>query len=414
MNSKMGGLVLAGLMAGGAAWAAEGQNPFHVENSFRVGYDDNVTYANTDKLDSFFITEQLSLSLDKVYEGGFLGLRYSPSLTWYEELGDGSQSDWSHVADITWMHQLSRRLSLSLQDALFLYDRSDVVDADGALRQANYSYLYNAASAALNAILTPSTRLTGTVRNQMLRYEDETIADRDDYDTYAVGLSLGFQIGKTATVFVDGAYEDISYDGAGKTQEVFLPGYDETLVMTVPDRNAQTFSAGLGYENVFSPNLMGRVRAGYSGKNMDAANQADDSSPYGELSVTVSPVPTTRVTVSAAYSMYQSGLATFANQQRATFTANLAHDLTASISLSLIGQYYTSEYSAENSVDLVDEASVTDGSEDAITVGARASCRINRNNYVDVGYTYTKFDSDFTGRTEAERNRVDLGWRVKI
>lgn len=414
MNSRMGGIVIAGLMAGGAAWAAEGQTPFHVENSLRVGYDDNVTYADTDKLDSFFITEQLTLSLDKVYEGGHVGLRYSPSLTWYEDLGGGSQSDWSHVADITWTHQLSRKLSLSLQDALFLYDRSDVMDADGTLRQANYGYLYNSPSLALNAILTPSTRLTGTVRNQMLRYDDELLAERDDYDTYAVGLSLGFQVGKSATLFVDGTYEDISYDGAGTTQEVFLPGYSKSIIREVPDRSAQTFSAGVGYENVFSPNLSGRVRAGYSGKNMDAANQADDSSPYGELSVTVSPVPTTRVTVSAAYSMYQSGLATFANQQRATFTANLAHDLTAEITLNLIGQYFTSEYNAENSVDLIEEASVTDGTEDAITAGARASYRVNRNNFVDVGYTYTKFSSDFTGRTEADRNRVDLGWRVRI
>lgn len=414
MNSRMGGIVIAGLVAGGAAWAAEGQTPFHAENNLRVGYDDNVTYAKTDKLDSFFITEQLSLSLDKVYEGGYVGLRYSPSLTWYEDLGGDSQTDWSHVADITWTHQLSRKLSLSLQDALFFYDRSDVVDADGALRQANYGYMYNALSLALNAVLTPSTRLTGTVRNQILRYDDNLIADRDDYDTYAVGLSLGFQVGKSATVFADGAYEDISYDGAGKTQEVFLPGYSEGFIMEVPDRSARTFSAGLGYENVFSPNLMGRVRAGYSGKNMDAANQADDSSPYGELSVTVSPVPTTRVTVSASYSMYQSGLSTFANQQRATFTANLAHDLTANITLSLIGQYYTSEYSAENSVDLVEEASVTDGTEDAITAAARASYRINRNHFVDVGYMYTKFNSDYAGRTEADRNRVDLGWRVRI
>lgn len=414
MNSRMGGIVIAGLMAGGAAWAAEGQTPFHVENSLRIGYDDNVTYSETDKLGSFFITEQLSLSLDRVYEGGFVGLRYSPSLTWYEDIGDGSQSDWSHVADLTWTHQISRKLSLSLQDALFLYDRSDVVDADGALRQANYSYLYNSASAALNAILTPSTRLTGTVRNQMLRYDDNLLADRDDFDTYAAGLSLAFQVGKSATMFVDGAYEDISYDGAGKTQEVFLPGYSESLVETIPDRSAQTFSAGLGYENVFSPNLMGRVRAGYSGKNMDAANQADDSSPYGELSVTVSPVPTTRVTVSAAYSMYQSGLTTFANQQRTTFTANFAHDLTANITLSLIGQYYTSDYSAENSVDLVEEASVIDGTESVITASARASYRINRNHFVDIGYSYTQFSTDFTGRTEADRNRVDLGWRVRI
>jgi len=231
----------------------------------------------------------------------------------------------------------------------------------------------------------------------------------------AGGLSFGLQVGKSATVFVDGALEDISYDHAGETtSEVYMPGYDATTVTEIPDRSAQTYSIGLGLENTFSPNLMGRIRAGYSAKEMDAANMADDDSPYGELSVTIAPKPTTRLTLGAGYSMYQSGLTTFANQQRTTLSANLAHDLTAKITLSLVGQYYMSDYDSESSVDVVDAASVADGTETAITVGARASFAVTRNNYVDVGYTYTQFDSDFTGRVDVERNRVDLGWRIRM
>lgn len=415
MKSMMGAIVAAVLAAGSAAWAAEGQSPFHVENSLRLGYDDNVTYASADKLDSVFITEELSLSLDQVYQTGFLGIRYRPALTWYEDLGDGSQSDWSHVADVTWSQQLSRRLTLSLQDTFYVYDRSDVIDADGALRQANYGYIYNSASAALNVMLTPKARLSGVGRYQIMRYDEEFLSMRDDFDIVAGGLSFGLQVGKSATVFVDGALEDISYDHAGEaTTEVYMPGYAGTTVTEIPDRSAQTYSVGLGLENTFSPNLMGRVRAGYSAKEMDAANMADDDSPYGELSVTIAPKPTTRLTLGAGYSMYQSGLTTFANQQRTTLSANLAHDLTAKITLSLIAQYYMSDYESESSVDVVEASTVSDGSESAITAGLRASYAVTRNNYVDVGYTYTQFDSDFTGRTDAERNRVDLGWRIRM
>jgi opacity protein-like surface antigen len=420
MKSMMGVIVAAGLVAGGAAWAAEGQSPFHVENTLRVGYDDNVTYVDRNSAnevkDSFYITEEISLSLDHVYDSGFLGIRYRPSLTWYEELYEDDHTDWSHVLDATWSQQLSRRLTLSLQDMLYFYDRADVVDADGALRQPNYSYFYNSAVASLNVMLTPKARISGTGRYQVMQYDDDVISLRDDFDIMAAGLSFGLQVGKSATVFVDGAYEDISYDNAlaQSSEAVYTPGYTGAAITQVPDRSAQMYSIGLGLENTFSPNLMGRIRAGYSAKDMDGANVADDDSPYGELSLTIAPAPTTRLTLGAGYSMYQSGLTTYANQQRTTLTANLAHDLTAKITLSLIGQYYMSDYDSESSVELVDEASVEDGSESAITAGARVSYAVTRNNFVDVGYTYTLFDSDFAGRGEIERNRVDVGWRIRM
>jgi len=415
MKSMMGVIVAAVVAAGSAAWAAEGENPFHVDNSLRLGYDDNVTYADTEKLDSFFITEEISLLMDQVYQTGFFGIRYRPALTWYEDIGDGSQSDWSHLADLTWSQRLGRKLTLSVQDSFVLYERSDVIDADGALRQANNSYIYNSASAALSVMLTPKLRLNGMGRYQIMRYDQELIALRDDFDIAAAGLTLGLQVGKSATVFVDGTYDDMSFDHAGEaTTEVFMPGFSGSTVTEVPDRSAQTFSVGLGLENTFSPNLLGRIRAGYSAKEMDAANQADDSSPYGELAVTFAPKPTTRLTLTGSYSMYQSGVTTFANQQRTTLSANLAHDLTAKITLSLVAQYFISDYDSESSVDLVDASAVEDGSESAVTAGVRASFAVNKNNYVDVGYTYSQFDSDFTGRAGAERNRVDVGWRIRI
>lgn len=413
MNSKLGMIVAVGILAGTAAGAAEGQNPFHVENSLRVGFDDNVTYAADDKIDSFYITDEIQLSLDNVYETGFLGLRYRPSVTWFEGLED-DKADWTHAADITWNQQLSRTVSLTLQDAFMYYDRSDIVDADGALRQANYGYTYNSAVGGIGVVLTPKARLNATVRSQMLMYDDELLANREDYDIMAGGLSLGYQVGKQSTLFVDGSYEDMAYDGSGAVQEVFVPGYSETVIQEVPNRDAQTLSIGLGYENVFSPNLLGRVRAGYSSKDLDAANVGNDDSPYGEISVTITPMPTTRLTLGAGYSMYQSGVATFASQRRTTLSAVLAHDITSKITLSLVGQYYQSDYDAETSVDLVDQNLVRNGTEDVMSAALRASYRVNRNNYVDAGYTYSQFESDFAGRVNSERNRVDLGWRIRI
>lgn len=414
MNKWLMWGVAAGMTMGAGAWAAEGQSPFHVENSLKLGYDDNVTLASDDKLDSAYLQNQITLTFDKTYENGFLQLRYDPSLTWYEDLGSRSEADWTHAASIIWNHQLSRRVGFTLNDSFMYLDRSDVVDADGTIRQANHTYTYNTASAALNLVLTPKSRLMVTGRNQIMRYDQDLIGNRDNYDIWAGGLSLGTQVGKKTTVFVDSGYEDMNYDGAGTAQEVFVPGTAGSVIGEVPDRGAQTVTVGLGVETIVSPNLMGRVRAGYMNKEFDAANTSSDDSPYGEVTVVIAPVPTTRLTLGASFSLYQSGLVTFSSQERATLSANLAQDLTSKITLSLIGQYYVSDYNADSSVAIVDAATVEDGGETAITLGARVSYRINRNNYVDAGYSFTKFDSDYAGRVDAERNRFDLGWRIKI
>ncbi len=408
------GVVAAVLTAGAIVMAAEGERPFHVENYLRLGYDDNVTYAERDKIDTFFIREELSLSFDKTYETGFLGLRYRPALDWYEDLGKDSETEWNHAVDVNWMQMLGRRISLAIAETFIQYDRSEVVDSDGVLRQPNYGYWYNTAAGTLTALLTPTLRLSGSLRYQIFRYDDNLIAEREDYDIWAYGVSLGTQVGKATTVYVDGTIEDITYDGSGKTQTVVVPGYRGQVVDVIPNRDATTYNVGLGVERVFSPNLLGRFRGGYTFKDMEAANQSDDDSPYGEAQVTIIPVPTTRLTLAAAYSLYQSGLQTFATQTRTTLSASLAHDLTSRITLSILGAYYQSDYDAENSVNLVKPEEVEDGSETSTSVGARISYRLDRNNWIDLGYSYSSFDSDLRLRDSVDRNRFDVAWKIRL
>ncbi len=398
-----------------AAGAGEGERPFHVESFLRLGWDDNVTYAEENKVDTFYIREELALTFDKTYETGFLGLRYRPAIDWYENYGDDSKEEWTHAVDVNWMQMMGRRLSLQVAEAFFHYDRSEIVDSDGVLRQPNYGYMYNTAAGTLTAVLTPKLRVSGSLRHQLLRYVEDEIADREDYDIWSYGAQMGTQVGKSTTLFVDGSVDDISYEGSGKTQRVELPGYRDSFVEEIPNRDSITYNIGAGLERVFSPNLLGRLRGGYTYKDMDAALQSDDDSPYGEAQVTIIPVPTTRLTLSAAYSLYQSGLQTFANQTRTTLSANLAHDLTRRITVAIYAAYYQSDYDTKNAVDLVaDEASVEDGSETSSSVGARVSYRVDNNNWIDLGYSFSDFSSDFRERVGAQRNRVDVGWKIRL
>ena len=262
-----------------------------------------------------------------------------------------------------------------------------------------------------------SERLRGDVmgRHQLLSYQEEDVGNAEDYTIYTVGLSLASIFAKSSSVFVDASYDDITYDGSGEMQDVSLPGEAGSVQsVEIPDRDASTYSAGLGVEHMFSPNLIGRLRAGYMFKDMQAAEQSNESSPYGEGTITVVPSPAFRVSLNANYSMYQSGLLSYANQQRTATTLSLSYDMTAKLMLSVAGSYYVSDYSADDAVDLVDPEQVGDGQEQAVTFAARLNYRVTRNNTIELGYAYTQLDSDFEGRVDYGRNRYDVAWHIRL
>lgn len=406
--------VMAGLLV--VAWcaeagAAEGKRPVHLQNRIHVELDDNVYRSDGNEEESFRITDSLVLSVDKELEAGFLGLRLGTAYTWWDDR-PSDDNDWRHVVDFIFNQDLSRRLSLGLLESFVYVERPELESDDGLLNRPDSSYYYNTLNASLEGMVSKTARLTGSARYQLIRYDDDDLADRDDYDIYSAGLTYATLLGKEASVFVDGRFEQTTYTGEGEATSGALPGTDGVVADEVPDRGATSYALGVGGEQMFSPNLMGRLRVGYTMKDLEAANQDDESAPYAEASLTVLPSPQTSLTLGAAYSLYQSSLLTFANQQRTTASVNLGHDVTAKVKLNVGASYVHSDYEAQDSVDAVDEALVEDGSEDAVTMRARVSYRLNRTNSLEAGWRYTDFSSDY--RADYGRNLYDIAWRVNL
>jgi hypothetical protein len=97
-----------------------------------------------------------------------------------------------------------------------------------------------------------------------------------------------------------------------------------------------------------------------------------------------------------------------ANQERSQIFASLAHDFTARVAWYLSGGYTMGTYKGDQAI----EAGLPDGDEDSVQVSTRITYKINRSNWLEIGYQYVDFTSDL--RVEYDRNRFDLGWKVQL
>ena len=416
INRNVWGVVLvsAALVGVQGAWA-EGERLLHLENTIGAGYDDNMYYTEKNKASSFTLRDELVLTADHpIKDGtGFIGLRYHLGYTWFEDRSD-SQNVLSHTVDFIFNRSFARVWTLGLVDTFMRVENPEAITADGTIRRENTTYNYNTLNGDLVRTIGSKSRIGLSGRWQELDYDKAPASTLENYDIYSVGLMGGTQIGKDSMISVNGRYEDTVYMHSGDALTVVTPGAAEGSVLEVPNRDNQSYFGGLGVDKMFSPNLMGKASVGYQYTSFEAANSKSDSSPYGEIYLTVLPVPSTRITLGGTYSMYQSGISTFANQHRTSGTLSLGHDFTSKLTLTLYGTLINSDYKAKDSVDNVLERTVSSGTETAASYAARLSFRLNRNNWIEAGWTYTDFTTKFADRSQYDHNYGDISWKIRL
>ncbi len=396
----------------GSAMAAD---RISVGNSLHMEYDDNIAQSKTDKIDSVKVTNQISLTLAYPGEVSGVNARYHMIASWWEAR---KSNEWTfdHLVDFDWSRKLTPQLGLNVTDRFVRRDNSELIDEDGRTVVGESSYLYNSLSGAVNVGVTAQTLAVVSGRWQLLRYEDEGQAEREDYDIYAGGITLRNQYRRDAVLLGELRYEKTSYVDGGKTVDYspVLPGAEGKGRRQIPDRSHSAIMGGVGLEQNFSPNLIGRASVGYMLKEFDAANTDNESAPYADAAVTIASDPRTRLTLGASYSLYQSSLLSFSTQRRTAFSASLGRDLTGQLSLYLAGTYVNSDYQAKTSVDTVRESEVREGSEDAVALSARAVYWVDRprKNAIEAGWTFTDLNSDL--RSDYTRNRYDVAWRIQL
>ncbi len=390
LTSIGAGVLTSALLVGSAFSASETAQNFQIKNRFRVGWDSNVYEAEKDKTDSFKIIEELEFLLNMDMEQTFFGLRYRPTFLYWTDR-DPDDTDFHHEADLVFAHNFSPRLSLNLKDTLRIADIPELIDRGSVVREKD-DYTYNLLDGVLGYRLSDQTRVEVGARYTVLRYDESKISKTDDYDIYAGGLTLRHQLNPDTALSGDLRYEQTDYKD-------------------LDSRSSDSVFAGAGLEQIFSPNLVGNFRGGVQKKSFDDKHIGDETSPFGDLSLTYLPSPKTRITGGMGYSLFEADVYPFANQDRLLGYVTLSHDLTARIQLFLAGSYQNSKYHAKQALD---DSSFTkiDGSEDVLQGSARLSYMLNRKNYLEASVQYMDFSSDL--RSDFDRTRIELGWRTQL
>lgn len=376
-----------------AAETGSGGDWLSFANRLRLEYDDNIYETSTDKQDSFKIIEEIELGVTFNFEPTFITLRYRPSVIWWEER-EPNDSDLNQDFDLVINHRVSERLSLGLKDTFRRSEIPQAIDRGTTIRESGDFY-YNVADGNLDYRLLPRTYMLVGGRYTILRYDEDIVADTEDYDIWSTGLTLRQNVTDLSRVLADYRYESTDYTD------------------DVADRDADTHYVGLGLEYVLGASFVTTLRGGYQMKQFsdDALEDAED--PYFDASLTYIFSPRTRFSAGAGYSMFEADVYPFASQDRTIIFASVAYDLTARVSLYLSGSYQMSEYNEDQLVatdlDLPDDYG---GDEDIIQGSARLAYQINARNSVELNYQYIDLQSDL--REEFDRNRVSIGWRLDI
>ena len=393
-------IVAASLLA--LASPAFAESPIHLNNRLRLGYDDNVYQAGEatagdgstvthEETDSFRIIEELEALVNLNLPRTYLGLRYRPSFIWYSDRDD-DDTDFLHDVDLNFVQKITPALALSISDTLRASQLPELQDENYVVRAKDDNY-YNSALATLSYNVRPETRLDLSGRYILLRYTEDA-NENDNYYSAVGGLTLRQQLASRTTLMGDLRYQTVVYDEADADH----------------NRDANSVFGGLGAEQTFNPKLLGSLRAGVEQRMYDNEAVDDNTQPYGELSMTFLPTPATRITGAASYSIYESDVASYLSQNRTYLSLSFAHDFTTKLNFYLSGAYSLNQYEADYAL----ETGAVDADENSFLVSARLAYRINRINWLEVGYQFIKLDSDLVNRESYDRNRFDIGWKIQL
>jgi hypothetical protein len=228
------------------AFAAK-ERSIRVQNSVRVGYDDNVYQSADDETDTMFITDIVNISGKLTFSS-----RSDMLLYWQPEFRYRMDADPKFVTyqDLyaRFNHAVSQRTFLQVSDR-FRYQDKDGQSSLG--KSSNQNYLENDLAGALDYTINSLSQAKLGAGYEFRRWDESNYGTWDkvaetggnDYDQITADGSYIRELRPNTTQGILGLnYADLSYEGS-------RGGYNSTTIYGGVDQN-------------FNANLIGNVRLG--------------------------------------------------------------------------------------------------------------------------------------------------------
>lgn len=393
MSKKTFYVLMAVSMVSSPCFSAQ-ERVVTVQNSVRLGYDDNL-YLRDDagKEGSGYITDILTIN------GKFnISGRTKALLFWQPEVRYRFDAD---PKTVTYQdlyakldHAMSERSFLTISDR-FRYQQKDAQSgaAAGVLNREDENFIENDLKGAVGVDVGELSQVRVGAGYLLRKWDDSTYGQTlgNDFDRYNLNGSYQRQLNQNTTVGVLTIdYIDQQYDGN-------RGGYD-----------AVSFIGGV--DQVFNPQLNGFGRVGATVSSVDTSTgSSDNTSPYLDLGLTYDPSERTTVNGSLGYRLSYAENSLFNAQDEFNVRVGVRHDVTAKINLASTIAYIFSFYDSAYS-----RFGIADAEDGLLRFNLRASYQINRNNFVEAGYEYSKRSTDSNFLSEYTRNTVDIGWRLRL
>lgn len=345
---------------------------------------DSIKESNTDIY--------VSPKVDAIFDWGdsLLDFYYIPSYRYRTDAGKYQDtSKLLHDLGINGRYDLSERVSVRMKEH-FKYTDDPTLASGGVTVTRDGVYFINNLGAGASVDITPESRMDIDAMWHTKDY-DESVFKYLEEDSIDGTLAIRHSLSHDVVAVIEAKGSKFDY-GAVNT-------LDDTTPVNNSDRDFSKLEGGVGLENQFRKDCKLSVYAGYTYLTFDEDKMDSIDAPYASVILDHNVNKTTRLSASARYGLRNTDIRTYAAQAYSDVRADLAVDVSDSVTIGAGGIYRYSDYDKDYLTPAGEAyfASLnrdTSGTEKTSIGYASVSYKLTVDSVVSMLYRYTKDDSD--------------------
>lgn len=357
--------------------------------SLQGDYLDNRDTSEADKESTFDFYVRPRLDLVGNWERSMADLYYAPALRYRTDPSDlQNDSELYHDLGLLLRHDLNPSLRLRLSENFNFTDDPSVSQDGDTLRRSD-SFFLNRVAGGATYQFNPRTDADVSAFYSIKRYDEELVADESDEDRLGGDVAARRQVTRNLTALAMVGMRDYDFESA------------------VADRGSTVLMAGVGLDDVLSPNLRLGARAGW--QTADYGDSTIDSEDLPYLNAHVLGAPgggRTRLRGEATYQLRDSDVYPFVTQEATDFYGGVEYDVTELVTLGLNGTYRISQYD-EDTIP-AGAPRVEGGDETTILARAQVSLELSDNTLLSLEQRYEDVSSDVDTSYDANTTSIML------